>query len=105
MDYFYKTPEGTYHLPTDETEAEAKAEARASGVLRRIKRFLAYLANGSIVPDRERPNAATLADWIRHCHLSGEVAVDVEEDYQVCVRILTRAGGDQPKKKKARMKA
>jgi hypothetical protein len=95
-------------------------------VLRRIKRFLTYFANGSIVPDHKRPNAATLADWIRHCkrtglyeqgkllyeqgglsldHLSEEIAVDVEEDYQVCVRMLTRSGGDLPKKKKARTKA
>jgi hypothetical protein len=114
LDYFYKTPGGTYRLPADEAEAEAKAEARASGVLRRIKRFLAYLANGSIVPDRERPSAATLADWIRHCkrtglyeqgkllyeqgglnldHLPEEIAVDVEEDYQVCTRMLTRGEG------------
>ena len=126
LDYFYETSEGTYRLPLDETEAKAKAEARASGVLRRMKRFLTYLANGSIVPDRERPNAATLADWIRHCkrtglyeqgkllyeqgglnldYLSEEIAVDVEEDYQVCVRTLTRSGGDQPKKKKTRTKA
>ena len=115
-----------YRLPVDEAEAKAKDEARASGVHRRIKRFLAYLTNSSIVPDRERPNAATLADWIRHCkrtglyeqgkllyehgglnldHLSEETAVDVEEDYQVCTRMLTRAGGEQPKKRKARTKA
>jgi len=123
LDYFYKTPDGTYRLPVDEAEAEAKTEARASGVLRRIKRFLAYLANGSIVPDRERPNAATLADWIRHCkrtglyeqgkllyeqgglnldHLPEEIAVDVEEDYQVCTRMLTRTGTEKGQKGKRR---
>ncbi|MGE0681704.1 MAG: hypothetical protein AB7P69_12505 [Candidatus Binatia bacterium] len=52
-------------------EAGAKAEAPASGVHRRIKCFLAYLANDSLVPERERPNAATLADWIRHCKSTG----------------------------------
>lgn len=115
LDYFYKTPHGTYRLPVDEAEAKAKEDARASGVHRRIKRFLAYLTNGLLVPDRERPNAATLADWIRHCkrtglyeqgkllyeqgglnldHLPEEIAVNIEEDYQVCTRMLTRAGGE-----------
>lgn len=123
LDYFYKTPEGTYRLPADEVEAKTKAEARASGVHRQIKRFLAYLTNGSAVPERKRPNDATLADWLRQCkrtglyeqgkllyeqgglnleHLPEEVAANVEEDYQVCVRTLARTGEGQQKKKRGK---
>lgn len=75
------------------------------------------------IPDRERPNDATLAEWIRHCKRSGlyqqgkvlyekgglnldnlpeEVMVDLEEDYHVCVRMLARTAiGTSRKKAKA----
>jgi hypothetical protein len=63
------------------------------------------------MPSSERPNDATLAEWIRHCKraglyeqgkllyeqggikldaLSEEMAVHVEEDYSVCVRMIAR---------------
>lgn len=111
LDYFYKTPSGTYRLPITEEEAEAKTKARAAGTNRRIKRFLSYLEQGLAVPEREMPNDATLAEWIRHCkrsslyengkylyeqgglnleNLSEELMVEVEEDYQVCVRMILR---------------
>jgi hypothetical protein len=69
------------------------------------------LEKGIAVPEHEQPNDATLAEWIRHAKLSGmyeagkpryekgglnrdrlpeEAAVAVEEDYQVCVRFLSR---------------
>ena len=65
------------------------------------------------IPDHERPSDATPAEWIRHCKRAGlyeqgklfyekdglnpdnlteEAIVNVEEDYQVCVRMLARAG-------------
>jgi len=120
MDYLYKTAEGTYRLASDEDEEEVKARGREAGTNRRIRRFIAFLVQGLAVPARERPNDPTLADWVRHCKRTGlyeqgrllyekggfdldslpeAVQVGVEEDYQVCVRMLGRvAGGDSAKK-------
>lgn len=110
-DYFYKTEQGTWRLPDSEEEERAKSEARVKGLGRRIKRYIAQLDQGVATPDHERPNDATLTEWIRHCKRSGlyeqgkllyekgglnldnlteEVMVNVEEDYQVCVRMLAR---------------
>lgn len=117
LDYFYKTDEGTYRLPASDEERQLKAESRAKGTGRRIKRYVTYLEQGVPVPERERPNDATLAEWIRQCKKSGlyeqgkllyergglnldalpeDVQVGVEEDYQVCVRALARAGDGKP---------
>jgi len=114
LDYFYKTDSGTYRLPLTKEEEQLKAAGRAQGINRRIKRYLAFLEQGLAVPAKERPNDATLAGWIRHCkrsdmyeqgkllfakgglnldNLSEEAQVDVEEDYDVCVRNLARNPG------------
>jgi hypothetical protein len=122
-DYFFKTEVGTWRLPASAEEEQLKASARAGGLSRRIKRYLAFLAQGVAVPDRERPSDATLAEWIRHSKragfyeqgrelyehgglnldgLSEEAMVNVEEDYQVCVRMLGRVGqgdGKAPKRR------
>jgi 16S rRNA G966 N2-methylase RsmD len=111
LDYFYKTDSGRYRLPATPEEMRVKAEGRAKGTSRHIKRYLAYLEQGVAVPEHEQPNDATLAEWIRHAKRSGmyeagkllfekgglspdrlpeEAAVNVEEDYQVCVRMLAR---------------
>ena len=71
LDYFYKTEDGTYRLPASEEEEQIKKEGRTKGVGRRIKRYLSYLEQGVPVPARERPDDATLADWIRHAKRSG----------------------------------
>jgi len=113
-DYFYKTEQGTWRLPASEEEERAKREARAKGLGRRVKRYIAQLEQGVAIPDNERPNDATLAEWIRHCKRAGlydqgkhlyergglildnlpeEAMVNVEEDYQVCVRMIARTGG------------
>ena len=110
-DYFYKTNEGTFRLPANDEEREAKARGRALGINRRIKRLVSYLEQGIPVPEKEYPGAATLAEWIRQCklsglyqegiilyekgglnldHLSEENQVNLEEDYQVCLRMLNR---------------
>ena len=110
-DYFYKTESGTYRLPASEEEENLKAEGRAKGTNRRIKRYLSYLGQGVAIPEKVRPNDATLAEWIRHCkrsslyeqvkllyekgglnlnNLPEEAMVNVEEDYQVCVRMMER---------------
>lgn len=115
LDYFYKTDAGTYRLPSSPEEEQLKAAGRAQGTSRHIKRYLAYLQQGLAVPAKERPNDATLAEWIRHCKRSGlyeqgkllyemgglnldslseEMQVNVEEDYQVCVRMLARTQGE-----------
>ena len=111
-DYFYKTEQGTWRLPSSEEEERAKREARLKGLGRRVKHYIAQLEQGAAIPEHERPNDATLAEWIRHCkraglydhgkllyekgglnpdNLSEEAMVYVEEDYQVCVRMLMRA--------------
>ena len=111
IDYFYKTESGTYRLPRSEEEELTKAEGRKKGTNRHIKRYIAYLDQGIAVPENERPNDATLAEWIRHSKRSGlfeqgkliyekgglnldnlpeEVMVNVEEDYQTCVRMIER---------------
>jgi hypothetical protein len=110
-DYFYKTEQGTWRLPASEEEEKAKREARINGLGRRVKRYIAQLEQGAVISDNERPNDATLAEWIRHCkraglyeqgkllyekgglnpdNLSEEAMVNVEEDYQVCARMPAR---------------
>ncbi|MGH2479720.1 MAG: hypothetical protein ACRDHW_08710, partial [Ktedonobacteraceae bacterium] len=75
------------------------------GVNRHIKRFLAFLLHGLAVPASERPDPATLVEWITQCRvarqyeqgkllyerggldlerLSEEQQMLVAEDYQVC---------------------
>jgi len=111
-DYFYKTDKGTWRPPVSEEEAKIKAEGRTRGTGRRIKRYLSMLEQAVAIPDNERPNDATIAEWIRHCKRSGlyeqgrllyekgglnldnltdEVMVNVDEDYQVCVRMQERS--------------
>jgi hypothetical protein len=111
LDYFFKTDAGTYRLPQSEEEKKLKAEGRAKGTHRRIKRFIAYLRQGVAIPPKEQPNDATLVEWLRYCKLSGlceqgkllfekgglnldnlseKDMVNAEEDYQVCVRLLAR---------------
>jgi hypothetical protein len=111
LDYFYKTDEGTYHLPISDEERKLKAEGRSKGTNRRIKRYVTFLEQSVAIPEKERPNDATLAEWIRHCKRSGlyeqgrllyerggiildnlpeEAMVNVEEDYHTCMRMLSR---------------
>lgn len=130
LDYFFKTDLGTYRLPASEEEERLKAEGRKKGTIRRIKRYLAFLEQGVAIPEKERQNDATLAEWIRHCKRTGlydqgkllyekgginldalpeELMVSVEEDYQVCARMLARGDGGGAKgtgrgRKKAEVK-
>lgn len=120
-DYFYKTEAGTWRPPTSTEEAASKAEGRAKGTGRRVKRYIALLEQGVAIPSRDRPNDASLAEWIRHCKRSGlyeqgkllyekgginldklpeEIMVGVEEDYQVCVRMIARNSGPKTGKKR-----
>ena len=113
-DYFYKTDQGTWRNPDSEEEGLAKQKARKKGLGRRVKRYIAQLEQGMFIPEQERPSNATLAEWIRHCKRSGlyeqgkylyekgglnldnltdEVMASVDEDYQVCARMLARSSG------------
>jgi len=108
-DYFYKTIDGTWRLPNTDEELKTKTEGRAKGTNRHIRRYVTALEQGLDLPDKERPNDTTLAEWVRHCkrsgmyeqgkllyergglnldHLSEAVQANVEEDYQVCVRMM-----------------
>lgn len=120
LDYFYKTGAGTYRPPASAEEESLKTQARAAGTNRRIRRYVAYLQQGLVIPERERPSSADLASWIRQCKRNGlyefgrllyerggldldqlteEQQVAVEEDYQTCMRLLARAMvSDSPKR-------
>ena len=112
QDYFYATASGTYRLPATEEERTAKTQGRQVGTNRRIKRYLAYIQQGLAIPATERPSTTTLVEWIRHCRrsslyeqgrvlfekggldlhqLSEEQQVEVEEDYQICVRRMQKS--------------
>jgi hypothetical protein len=118
-EFFYKTEEGTWRPPANDEERQQKLNLRLSGELRHIKRF-ANALNASVPPaERDRPsNAATLAEWIYQCRRSGlydlgrilydrgglrfdslkeERQMQVEEDYQICVK---RGSPSESKSKK-----
>jgi hypothetical protein len=110
-EFFFKTPEGTWRPPADDEERTQKQVLRTSGMLRRIRRFARALLEGVPPAERDRPaNVATAADWMRQCRRAGlyelgralyekggfsfeglleEAQLEVEEDYQVCVRRVT----------------
>jgi hypothetical protein len=111
-DYFFKTEVGTWRLPASEAEDAVKKDGRRSGMTRKIKRYVSCIEAGIPISSlRSIPSNNDLTDWIRHCRRSGlyeqgkllfengglnfdqlpeEVQVSVEEDYQVCVRMLGR---------------
>jgi len=116
LDFFYRTSEGLYRPPASVEEAQEKDRVRAAGTNRRIKRHLAYVQGGLSIPEKFRPTNESLVEWIRHCKrnglyepgkvlyergglnldkLSDAVMVNVEEDYQVCVRMLARGTGSE----------
>ncbi len=107
-EFFYKTSEGTWRPPASEEERAQKAALRASGLLRRVKRFGNALLEGVPPHEHDKPeNAVDLAGWVRQCRRAGlyeigralyeksgmsldsldEAALlELEGDYQVCVR-------------------
>ncbi len=107
-EFFFKTAEGAWRPAKDDNERSQLTALRSSGLLRRVKRFGNALLDGSPPAERDRPESpATLADWVRQCRRAGlyeigrvlyeksgvhfdgldEVAlIQLDEDYQVCVR-------------------
>jgi hypothetical protein len=107
-EFFFKSADGGWRPPADDDERAQKADLRAGGALRRIKRFARALLEGVPPAQRDHPaNPATAADWIRQCRRAGlydlgrvlyerggfdfnrldeEAQVEVEEEYQLCVR-------------------
>lgn len=107
-EFFFKTSEGTWRPPANDEERAQKEALRTSGTLRRIKRFARALLEGVPPAERDRPtNVATAADWLRQCRRAGLYELgralyekggfafdelgdvgqlEVEEDYQTCVR-------------------
>jgi len=111
IDYFFKTESGTYRSPASEEEEHLKAEGRINGINRQIKRYIGILEHGGAIPQNIKVNNMTLSNWIRHCKRSGlfeqgrvlyekgglnlenlseDSMVNIEEDYQICVRMLER---------------
>ena len=121
-DYFYKTETGTWRLPASEEEEQIKAQGRQSGLTRKIKRYITCIEAGLPVSSLpSTPSNSDLAEWTRHCKRAGlyeqgkllyergglnvdqlpeEAQVNVEEDYQVCVRMLSREAAAKPAKGK-----
>lgn len=119
-EYFFKTSEGTWRPPADETERQYKAAIREAGTLRKMKRFANTLLEGVPVRDQDRPDSArTLAEWIRQCRRAGlyeqgrvmyekggldldrlneDEQIEVEDDYRICVK----RGGEEDRPKKAK---
>lgn len=116
LDYFYKTGEGTYRLPLTDAERLVKKEGRAKGIARKIKHYIIHLEQNIPLPQKIRPSDATIAEWIHHCRIAsmyeqgkilyekGGIRLDgltdeqqaaVEEDYDVCARMIAR-GIEQP---------
>jgi hypothetical protein len=107
-EFFFRTPKGTWRPPGDVEERQQKAALRASGALRRIKRFANALLAGVPPHPRDAPeNAATGAEWLRQCRRAGlhdlgrvlyekggvdfsslpeDARLQAKEDYQLCVR-------------------
>jgi hypothetical protein len=107
-EFFYKTQDGTWRPPSGEIERAQLAALRSSGLLRRVKRFGNALLAGVPPHPRDLPESpATQADWIRQCRRAGLYEIgralyeksamrfegldevrhmELEEDYQVCVR-------------------
>ena len=124
LEYFFKTPAGTWRPPADVKEREQKALLRQTGTLRRIKRFANALIEGVPVRDTDRPGSdADLLDWLRQCRraglyeqgkaiyekgglnsasLSDEQQIEAEDDYRICAR---RGSTEEAKpKRKSRKK-
>lgn len=121
IEYFFKTPAGTWRPPVDDHERQQKAGLRQAGTLRKIKRFAAVLIEGAPIRDQDRPgNDQTLADWIRQCRRSGlyeqgrvlfekgglkldqlgeSEQLEVDTDYRICVR---RGAGAEAKPRRKR---
>ncbi len=109
-DYCYQTDEGNWRPPLTEPEKKDKGSERQRAVRRKIQRFCNLLEAREAIPENQRPDTQTLAEWIRHCRrtglhaqgkllyerggdlsaLSDQAQVEVEEDYQVCVKHLGR---------------
>jgi DNA modification methylase len=110
-DYFFMTEEGNWRPPQTEQEREQKAKARQHSLRHTIQRFCRLLSANELVPKEMRPGSTAIAEWIRYCKnaqlyaqgkllyergglnlesLSEDVIVNVDEDYQVCVRMLAR---------------
>jgi hypothetical protein len=120
VEYFIKTPSGTWRLP-DREEAQQLAKLREAGTLRRIKRFANALIEGVSVRDKDRPGSdVDLLDWLRQCRRAGlyeqgnaiyekgglnsanltdEQQIEAEDDYRICAR---RGSTDEAKPKRQR---
>jgi hypothetical protein len=109
-DYCYQTDQGSWRPPLTEPERHEKGNERERAVRRKIQRFCKLIEGGEAVPESQRSDSNTLAEWIRHCRrtglhaqgkllyerggdlstLSEQAQVEVEEDYQVCIKHLER---------------
>jgi len=113
IDYFYKTEEGTWRPPMTDEERQEKSRQRATGTLRKIKTFARLLELDAVVPERLQPESdREIAEWVHQARRAGlfhqgkvifeksglnlsrledvaeNLAMDVNEDYQYCLKQL-----------------
>lgn len=105
-DYFIRTTKG-YRPPQTDDERAVLKEDRQKGTSRQIRRYVRHLVQGLPLPEEKKPDAQTIADWIKHCRRVGmyqegailyekggliisklpeKKIVDIEEDYKICKR-------------------
>jgi len=110
-DYFYFTEQGNWRPPATNEEHAEKQAKRALAVRRRLQRYCRTLESGDLLPRDQHPDDYTLVEWIRYCkrvglygqgkllyergglnmdNLPDDILAAVEEDYQVCMRMLGR---------------
>jgi hypothetical protein len=104
---------GNWRPPLTEAEKAEKSTSRQQAVRRKIQRLCKLLEGGAAIPEGQQADTPTLVEWIGYCrraglHAQGELLfrrgglsldelseadqVSVQEDYDVCVRALERAG-------------
>jgi hypothetical protein len=115
-DYCYNTDAGNWRPPLTDGEKKEKSGVRQRAVRRKIQRLYNMLERGEVIHEKQRPDTRALIEWIRHCRRTGlyaqgkmlyergglsldqlteEDQVNVQEDYEVCVRYLSRADAER----------
>ena len=109
-DFFTLTDHGNWRPPATDAERAEKAALRSQASHRHIRRYCRMLAAGQVIPPDQQPDSLALVEWIRYCKRAGlyaegkllferggltleslpeEAQINVEEDYQVCARIIS----------------
>ena len=110
-EYFFINDDMTYRPPLNEEECEKKRLSRFRGLNHKITKYIDFIEKELAIPGKFKYDMSTLAEWIHHCRRSGlydkgkilyerggisfdrlseEQQIEVEENYQACIRALER---------------